>query len=148
VYRNFLSWLGETMFNCEHDLLVNLVALTPKLARKKFRQHIFESWNWRCAYCDCELNSGTATVDHIIPKHKGGHSIRSNMACCCSECNRSKASTPLDVWFSCDNRNFSEERLVKLKEWMEQKPCSIKLPFTEAAASYVENDFSIGWIAA
>lgn len=144
----FCHGLITTMFNCEHDLLVNLVVLTPKLARKKFRQHIFEAWNWKCAYCDCQLNPDTATIDHIIPKHKGGQNVRNNMACCCSDCNKSKASVFLDVWFSQGNRNFSEERLVKLKEWMEQKPCSIKLPFTESATSYLDNDLSIGWIAA
>lgn len=135
------------MFNCEHDFLVNLIALTPKLARKKFRQHIFESWEWKCAYCDKQLSQDSATIDHILPKHKGGQNVKNNMLCSCSECNRLKGSEVLDVWFCKDNRNFSEERLVKIQKWMQQKPCSIKLPFTEPSV-LIDNDLSGGWLAA
>ncbi len=135
------------MFNCEHDFLVNLIALTPKLARKKFRQHIFESWEWKCAYCDKQLSQDSATIDHILPKHKGGQNVKNNMLCSCSECNRLKGSAVLDVWFCKNNRNFSEERLVKIQQWMQQKPCSIKLPFTEPSV-LIDNDLSGGWLAA
>lgn len=135
------------MYQCERDLLANLVVLTPKLARRKFRQDIFEAWNWKCAYCDKQLNENTATIDHILPKHKGGQNIRTNMACCCSNCNRSKASSLLSSFYTPENQNFSEERLVKLKEWMEQRPCSIKLSSADSAVPYIANDFSIGWVA-
>lgn len=135
------------MFHCEQDLLANLIVLTPKHARRKFRQHIFESWEWKCAYCEAQLTPDTATIDHIVPKHKGGHNVKNNMACCCSPCNRSKASTPLDVWYNKDNRNFSDDRLVKLKQWMEQKTCSIKLPTTEPAVPYIGDDLYISWVA-
>ena len=40
------------MFHTENDLLQNLVVTSPKSARKKFRESIFESWEWRCMYCD------------------------------------------------------------------------------------------------
>ena len=55
------------MFHTESDLLANLIVLSPKLARKRFRESIFEDWGWKCAYCDRQLNSGTATIDHIVP---------------------------------------------------------------------------------
>ena len=135
------------MFNCEHDLLVNLIVLTPKLARRKFRQHIFEAWHWKCAYCNQQLTQDSATIDHILPKHKGGQNVRNNMMCSCANCNRSKGSTLLDVWFSSDNRNISEERLVKIQKWLQQKPSSIKLPFTEPSV-LIDNDLSGGWLAA
>ena len=44
------------MINCEQDLLVNLIELSPRNARRKFRQSIFEVWEWKCAYCDKELD--------------------------------------------------------------------------------------------
>lgn len=135
------------MFHCEKDLLHNLIVLTPKLARKQFRQHIFESWGWRCAYCDQQLNENTATIDHIVPKHKGGQNIRSNLACACNKCNRSKASQSLQVWLNTDHPNYCEERVAKLTKWMEQKPCSIKLSSSDLASPYIANDGYIGWIA-
>ena len=67
------------MINCEQDLLVNLIELSPRNARRKFRQSIFESWEWKCAYCDKELDTKSATIDHIVPKFKGGHNVKSNM---------------------------------------------------------------------
>ena len=33
------------MFHCENDLLANLIVLTPKVARKKFRESIFQEWH-------------------------------------------------------------------------------------------------------
>ena len=45
------------MINCEQDLLVNLIELSPRNARRKFRQSIFESWEWKCAYCDKDLDA-------------------------------------------------------------------------------------------
>jgi hypothetical protein len=135
------------MFHCEQDLLANLIVLSPKLARRKFRQHIFEEWEWKCAYCDKQLSEGTATIDHILPKHRGGHNVKNNLACCCTNCNKSKASTLLEVWYTDSHPCYSEERLGKLKQWMEQKPCSIKLPQTDAAIPYIASDSYIGWIA-
>ena len=58
------------MFHCEQDLLVNLIVLSPKDARKKFRNYIFESWNWECAYCGKKLTPDTATIDHILQNTK------------------------------------------------------------------------------
>ena len=136
------------MFHSEQDLLANLIVLTPTLARRKFRQHIFEAWEYRCAYCDKQLNESTATIDHILPKHKGGHNIRSNMACACGNCNRNKGSSLVHHWFTPNQPFYCEKRLDKLKRWMEQKPHSIKLPSSvEPAVPYISNDFSIGWIA-
>jgi len=136
------------VFHCEQDLLVNLIVLSPKDARKKFRNYIFESWNWECAYCGKKLTPDTATIDHILPKHKGGHNVRSNMACCCSSCNRSKGSSLVENWYTETNMHFTKERFDKINVWLEQKPNSIKLPSADYAQPYIDNDFFISWIAA
>lgn len=135
------------MFHSEHDLLANLIVLSPKLARRKFREHIFESWEWKCAYCDKQLNESTATIDHILPKHKGGQNVKNNMACCCGPCNKAKASTLLHLWMDDKHPKYSEERLARITRWMEQKPCSIKLSSTNPAAPYIGNDCYIAWVA-
>ena len=111
------------MINCEQDLLTHLIVLTPRNARKEFRNHIFEAWEWKCAYCNRELNENTATIDHIVPKFKGGHNIKSNMCCSCSTCNKLKGSTSLDNWYTDNNPFYCRERLVKIKKWMEQNIC-------------------------
>ena len=135
------------MINCEQDLLVNLIELSPRNARRKFRQSIFESWGWKCAYCDKELDTKSATVDHIVPKFKGGHNVKSNMICSCSKCNRSKGSVLLEDWYNSSNAYYSEERLGKIKHWIEDNSAPIKLVSSDKATPYITNDFYIGWIS-
>ena len=135
------------MINCEQDLLVNLIELSPRNARRKFRQSIFESWEWKCAYCDKELDTKSATIDHIVPKFKGGHNVKSNMICSCSKCNRSKGSVLLEDWYNSSNSHYSEERLGKIKHWIEDNSAPIKLVSSDKATPYITNDFYIGWIS-
>ena len=135
------------MINCEQDLLVNLIELSPRNARRKFRQSIFESWEWKCAYCDKELDTKSATIDHIVPKYKGGHNVKSNMVCSCSKCNRSKGSVLLEDWYNQSNSHYSEERLGKIKHWIEDNSAPIKLVSSDKATPYITNDFYIGWIS-
>ena len=135
------------MINCEQDLLVNLIELSPRNARRKFRQSIFESWEWKCAYCDKELDTKSATIDHIVPKYKGGHNVKSNMVCSCSKCNRSKGSVLLEDWYNPSNSYYSEERLGKIKHWIEDNSAPIKLVSSDKATPYITNDFTIGWIS-
>ena len=135
------------MINCEQDLLVNLIELSPRNARRKFRQSIFESWEWKCAYCDKELDTKSATIDHIVPKYKGGHNVKANMVCSCSKCNRSKGSVLLEDWYNSSNSHYSEERLGKIKHWIEDNSAPIKLVSSDKATPYITNDFYIGWIS-
>ena len=135
------------MINCEQDLLVNLIELSPRNARRKFRQSIFESWEWKCAYCNKELDTKSATIDHIVPKFKGGHNVKSNMVCSCSKCNRSKGSVLLEDWYNSSNSHYSEERLGKIKHWIEDNSAPIKLVSSDKATPYITNDFYIGWIS-
>ena len=135
------------MINCAQDLLVNLIELSPRNARRKFRQSIFESWEWKCAYCDKELDTKSATIDHIVPKYKGGHNVKSNMICSCSKCNRSKGSVLLEDWYNSSNSYYSEERLGKIKHWIEDNSAPIKLVSSDKATPYITNDFYIGWIS-
>ena len=135
------------MINCEQDLLVNLIELSPRNARRKFRQSIFESWEWKCAYCEKDLDIDSATIDHILPKFKGGHNVKSNMLCSCSKCNRSKGSSLLEEWYKPSNLYYTEERLGKINHWMEDNSVSIKVLSTDKATPYITNDFYIGWIS-
>lgn len=133
------------VINCEQDLLINLIELSPKNARRKFRQSIFEAWDWKCAYCNEKLGSYSATIDHIIPKFKGGHNVKSNMLCSCSKCNRSKGSTSLEDWYNSSNLVYSEERLVKIRHWIEDNSSAINLVSSNKTTSYTTNECFIGW---
>lgn len=45
-----------------------------------------------CHYCGKKLRREQATVDHVIPKSKGGSNNSSNFVLSCAPCNTSKGS--------------------------------------------------------
>ena len=52
--------------------------------------------NYVCQYCGKELTDKTATVDHIVPKVKGGKSTWVNTVTSCFSCNNRKANLSLE----------------------------------------------------
>ena len=57
-------------------------------SRKITRRAIFARDGWTCQYCG--TGHGTLTVDHVIPRSKGGTSGWDNIVTCCAPCNRRK----------------------------------------------------------
>ena len=57
-------------------------------SRKITRRAIFARDRWTCQYCGRER--GKLTVDHVIPRSKGGSSAWDNIVTCCAPCNRRK----------------------------------------------------------
>ena len=58
-------------------------------SRKITRRAVFARDRWTCQYCGNER--GTLTVDHVVPRSKGGASSWDNIVTCCAPCNRRKA---------------------------------------------------------
>lgn len=56
--------------------------------RKITRRAVFARDRWTCQYCGHER--GNLTVDHVIPRSKGGTSTWNNIVTCCAPCNRRK----------------------------------------------------------
>ena len=52
------------MFKTEHEPLALLVELTPRLAKRRFREEIYKDWEHKCAYC----GDAATSLDHVIPK--------------------------------------------------------------------------------
>jgi 5-methylcytosine-specific restriction endonuclease McrA len=57
-------------------------------SRKITRRAIFARDSWTCQYCGSARAS--LTVDHVIPRSKGGMSGWDNIVTCCGPCNRRK----------------------------------------------------------
>jgi 5-methylcytosine-specific restriction endonuclease McrA len=56
--------------------------------RKITRRAVFARDRWTCQYCGTERRS--LTVDHVVPRSKGGVSSWDNIVTCCAPCNRRK----------------------------------------------------------
>ena len=56
--------------------------------RKITRRAVFARDGWMCQYCGARTS---LTVDHVIPRSKGGGSGWDNIVAACAPCNRRKA---------------------------------------------------------
>jgi len=59
-------------------------------AKKTIKEALLQ-YDPRCYYCGAFLNKDTATLDHFIPKSKGGKDEFGNAVLACSSCNSKKA---------------------------------------------------------
>ena len=55
--------------------------------RRITRRAVFARDSWTCQYCGSRSN---LTVDHVIPRSKGGASSWENIVASCAPCNRRK----------------------------------------------------------
>jgi len=101
-----------------HHYLFNLETLSSSEAKKLWRRKIKERWDYECAYCGSSKN---LTIDHIVPRSKGGTDFTKNVVCCCHDCNQSKSHTPWEDWYF-SQEFFSMKRYNKINEWMEPDP--------------------------
>ena len=68
--------------------LVSYVRIPRDTHRRKItRRAVFARDAWTCQYCGARSN---LTVDHVIPKSKGGASSWENIVASCAPCNRRK----------------------------------------------------------
>ena len=98
--------------------LYNLHTVNRKEARKMWRRRIKEQWDNQCAYCGSTEN---LTIDHVVPKSKGGTNYTTNVVCSCLSCNGSKANTEWQEWYL--NQDFFQEAN---KRKIHHPPISVK----------------------
>lgn len=58
------------------------------------RKNIYLRDNHTCRYCG--KTGGSLTIDHIVPRSRGGGDRWENMAVCCSRCNNRKGNKTLE----------------------------------------------------
>ena len=90
----------------------NLHTTSSSEARRLWRRKIKERWDYKCAYCGSD---NAITIDHVIPRSKGGMDRIENMVSCCESCNQDKAHTPWEEWYS-SQEFFSLDRYARIKE--------------------------------
>lgn len=73
------------------QLLVQYMSMDNRVgtrAWRKIRDAVLERDGWTCHYCRAEAT----TVDHVIPRSKGGTNEQSNLVAACVRCNASKGN--------------------------------------------------------
>ena len=97
-----------------HSYVFNLQTTSSAEAKRIWRRKIKEEWEYECAYCG---DDNDLTIDHVVPRSKGGADFTRNVVCCCKACNQDKGQTPWEEWYF-SQEFFSNERHEKVKDWM------------------------------
>ena len=70
--------------------LVSYVHVPRAAKRKISRRALFARDNWRCVYCGS--SGGRLTLDHVVPRSRGGDSVWENVVTSCAPCNLRKGN--------------------------------------------------------
>lgn len=73
--------------------LIRLCKMVRKLYKNKVpysKRNVFTRDNFKCCFCDVKLKLEDCTVDHVVPKAKGGKSEWDNCVTACKKCNHTK----------------------------------------------------------
>ena len=74
--------------------LVSYVRVPRAVKRKISRRALFARDGWRCAYCG--TSGGRLTLDHVVPRSRGGESSWENVVTSCASCNHKKGDRLLE----------------------------------------------------
>ncbi len=67
--------------------LLQYVRVPRSVRRKISRRVLFARDEWRCQYCG---TVGKLTLDHVVPRSRGGDSVWENVVASCAPCNMRK----------------------------------------------------------
>lgn len=64
------------------------------------RARLYARDGWRCAYCGTSGRDRPArlSLDHIVPRSKGGTCAASNLVTSCLDCNQQRRDRPIVAW--------------------------------------------------
>jgi 5-methylcytosine-specific restriction endonuclease McrA len=74
--------------------LVAYVRVPRAVQRKISRRALFARDGWRCVYCG--TTGGRLTLDHVVPRSRGGESSWENVVTSCASCNHKKGDRLLE----------------------------------------------------
>jgi 5-methylcytosine-specific restriction endonuclease McrA len=91
------EWIRCVKFELAVPRIVRLLFYDrlPRQPVKFNRRNIYARDRNRCQYCGRRYPTTELSLDHIVPRSRGGHSDWSNIVCCCVQCNvRKGGRTP------------------------------------------------------
>jgi 5-methylcytosine-specific restriction endonuclease McrA len=94
------DWIRSVHFELQIPRVVRLVAFerVPQTTLRFNRRNIFARDGHQCQYCGRGLPSQQMSLDHVIPRSRGGETSWENIVCSCVDCNTRKGGrTPQEA---------------------------------------------------
>ena len=93
---------------------VFLEDLCPKLRNRRWRKSLHEFTSNSCIYC----GKNSESIDHILPRSRGGLSTTDNCVPACLSCNGSKTDNDAFEWYR-KQRFYDPRRSMAIRAWTE-----------------------------
>jgi hypothetical protein len=95
--RDHHDWVKCVRFELIVPRIIRLLFTDrmPRMAVKFNRRNIYARDRNRCQYCGKKFATDELSLDHIVPRSRGGEASWTNIVCCCIRCNvRKGGRTP------------------------------------------------------
>ncbi len=86
------DWIVSVNFEVQVPRVVRLhhYDRVPRQTLRFNRRNLFARDDHRCQYCGRNLPLSQMSIDHVIPRSRGGETSWENVVCCCIACNTRK----------------------------------------------------------
>ena len=113
------DYISCTIFRKKYKQLTDFVVVGLKWNGKNVKRRtsgfakefLSNNSNLKCIYCECKLNEGNATTDHIIPISEGGNNSKINLMVCCFSCNNERGNTDFVEYLKQKNPKYKSEKI-------------------------------------
>ena len=93
---------------------VFLDELCPKLRVRRWRQSLHTHTGKSCIYC----GKPSESIDHVVPRAKGGLSVTENCVPACLSCNGQKSDSDVFEWYR-QQRFYDPRRAMAIRAWLD-----------------------------
>lgn len=97
------DWIKAVNFEVQVPRVIRLLSYdrVPKQSIRFNRRNIFARDGNRCQYCGKRFPTSELSLDHVMPRSRGGETTWENIVCCCVQCNVKKGGrTPHEARMS------------------------------------------------
>ena len=86
------EWVSTVSFDIRVPRVIRLMGYDklPQQNVKFNRRNIFARDESRCQYCGKRFQTQELSLDHVIPRSRGGMACWTNVVCACTNCNKRK----------------------------------------------------------
>lgn len=118
----------------------------PDRKVKYSRQNVFSRDKNKCGYCAKQFPTKDLTVDHIIPRDRGGVTTWDNVVACCFPCNQRKSNkTPAEAGMVLKRKPVRPRWVSPLSNYHPEKhPCRSWQHFASRIGITVESKAANG----